>query len=48
MSEKFARTLIKNLDRRIRFEKNLATKKALKHMRDATKETMIELGHNMK
>ena len=48
MSEHFAKTLIQNLDRRIRFEQDLYTKKALKHMRDAIKETMIELGYDMK
>lgn len=47
MSEKFARELIINLNRRIRSERHAATKAALRHMKEAIIETMESLGHNI-
>ena len=45
MSEEFARVLVENLNRRIRFCKDYSAKLALKEYRDAIIETMKELGH---
>ena len=46
MSARFARLLIKKLDRKIRFERDRYVQNALKHYRDAIAETMRELGHD--
>lgn len=50
MSEEFARTLIRNLNRRIKdteIRHDFAVTEALKQYRDAIKETMIEMGHKI-
>lgn len=47
MSEKFARTLIRNLNRKIRFAKSIEVKISLTLYRDAIIESMQELGHNV-
>jgi len=48
MSEEFARVLVRNLNRKIRFCKNHAAELALINYRDAIIETMTELGHDTK
>jgi hypothetical protein len=48
MSEKFAELLMANLDRRIvESEGDIELVKSLMHYRDAIKETMLEMGHEI-
>lgn len=47
MSEEFARVLILNLERRLRFAKSESLKEALKAHISVIKETMLELGHKL-
>ena len=50
MSERFAKILIRNLNRRIKnaeIKHDFQVAQSLKEYRDAIRETMIELGHKL-